>query len=530
MEFRILGPMEVTDGERLLELGGLKQRLLLAVLLLRRNEVVSPDELRAELWGERPPATAAKSIQVYVSRLRKELGPDKLVTRAPGYLLRVEDSELDAARFDRLLAEARTADLARAADLLRTALALWRGPALADLAYETSVQADIQRLAELRLTALEERIDADLAAGRHGQLIGELDALVVKHPLRERLRGQLMLALYRSSRHAEALNVYRSAQRELSEELGLEPSRELRRLEQAILRQDSTLDAPPDAAERPPERPRDTGRAPPDRAILVVPNAPPETDALLALAGPLAAAEPRRELIVACVVAPDAISVATTTLALRVRALRDRGHTARAAAFSSPAAGADIVRLTTEHGVDLLLMQAGKAPLDGEARVVLEQAPCDVALLLATSGPPRPGPVLVPFGGMRHDWAALEFGAWVARATDTPLRLIGAIGDARTNGRDASRLLADASLLVQQLAGVAAEPLLATPGRKGLLELAGTAGLLVVGLSDRWREQGLGRTRARLAASAPAPMVLVRRANAADERPGTRFGWSLTAR
>ena len=211
MEFRILGPMEVTDREHVLALGGLKQRLLLAVLLLRRNEVVSPDQLRAELWGERPPATAAKSIQVYVSRLRKELGPDKLVTRAPGYVLRVEDSELDAAQFDRLLAEARTADPTRAADQLRTALALWRGPALADLAYEAGVQADIQRLDELRLTALEERIDADLAAGRHGRLIGSWRRWSSKHPLRERLRGQLMLALYRSSRHAEALNVYRSA-------------------------------------------------------------------------------------------------------------------------------------------------------------------------------------------------------------------------------------------------------------------------------------------------------------------------------
>src|SRR4051812_32191930 len=124
MEFRILGPVEVADGERLLALGGLKQRLLLAVLLLRGNEVVSPDQLRAALWGERPPATAAKSIQVYVSRLRKELGPDRLMTRAPGYVLRVDGSELDAARFERLLAEARTADPARAADRLRTALAL----------------------------------------------------------------------------------------------------------------------------------------------------------------------------------------------------------------------------------------------------------------------------------------------------------------------------------------------------------------------------------------------------------------------
>jgi DNA-binding SARP family transcriptional activator len=528
MEFRILGPLEVTDGERALALGGVKQRLLLAVLLLRRNELVSPDLLRAELWGERPPATAAKSIQVYVSRLRKELGADKLVTRPPGYALRVEDSELDAAQFDRLLAEARTADPARAADRLRTALALWRGPALADLAYETSVQPDIQRLDELRLAALEERIDADLAGGRHGQVIGELEALVVKHPLRERLRGQLMLALYRSSRHAEALNIYRNAQRELSDELGLEPSRELRRLEQAILRQDPALDALPEPTEQPAEPPRDTAQTP-DRAILVVPRAPPDTDALLAIAGPLAATEPRRELIVACVVGPDAISDAASTLSRTAGALRDRGHAARAAAFSSPAAGADIARLTTEHGVDLLLMEAGKEPLGGEARVVLEQAPCDVALLLAAGGPPRPGPVLVPFGGMRHDWAALELGAWFARAARRPLRLIGATADAHTNGRDASRLLADASLLAQRQAGVAAEPLLAKPGRKGMLELAGTAGLLVVGLSDHWREHGLGRTRGRLAAAPPAPLVLVRRASSADERPGTRFGWSLTA-
>ena len=399
------------------------------------------------------------------------------------------------------------------------------GPALSDLAYESSVQADIQRLEELRLTAGEERIDADLATGWHGRLIGELEVLVAKHPHRERLRGQLMLSLYRSSRHADALNVYRIAQRELSDELGLEPSRELRRLEQAILRQDPELDAPPQVAERPPETPRD---APPERSILVVPRVPLGTDALLALAGPLAATEPRRELIVACVVAPDAVGAGAAVLARAAGALRDRGHAARAAAFSSPAPGADIVRLTTEHDVDLLLIEAGGAPLDGEARTVLERAPCDVALLLAAGGPPRAGPVLVPFGGMRHDWAALELGAWVARATGEPLRLMGATGDERTNGRDASRLLADASLLVQRLAGVAAEPLLAKPGREGMLELAGGAGLLVVGLSDRWREEGLGRTRGRLAAAPPAPTVFVRRASAADERAGTRFGWSLT--
>jgi DNA-binding SARP family transcriptional activator len=524
MDFRILGPLEVTDGERALALGGVKQRLLLAVLLLHANEVVSPDQLRAELWGDVPPATAAKSIHVYVSRLRKEFGPDRLVTRAPGYVLRVDASELDAARFERLLETARqTADPAATARTLREADALWRGPALADLAYETSVQADIQRLEELRLTAVEERIDADLAAGRHAELIGELESLVAKHPLRDRLRGQLMLSLYRSSRHAEALNVYRVAQRELSDELGLEPSRELRRIEQAILRQDPELDA-----ERPPDTPPDSGRAPPDRSILVVPRMPEGTDVLLTLAAPLAATQPRRELIVACVVAADTIGAAATMLAGTARALGERGHAARSAAFSSPSAGEDIVRLTSEHGADLLLMDAGRAPLDGEARIVLERAPCDVALLLAAGGPPRPGPVFVPFGGMRHDWAALELGAWVARATGAPLRLMGATADERTNGRDASRLLADASLLVQRQAGVAAEPLLAKPGRKGMIELAAAAGLLIVGLSERWQQEGLGRVRSRLAAAPPAPTVLVRRASTADERAGTRIGWSLT--
>jgi hypothetical protein len=185
------------------------------------------------------------------------------------------------------------------------------------------------------------------------------------------------------------------------------------------------------------------------------------------------------------------------------------------------------VRRAARDGVDLLLADAPPSA----AAALLEHAPCDVALLVA--GTLRPGPVLVPFGGGWHDWAALELGAWVARATGAPLRLIGATANGRGDGRDASRLLADASLILQRTAAVVAEPLLAAPGRSGLRAAAEGAGLLVVGLSDRWRQEGLGRTRAELIHDPPAPTVLVRR----GPRPGglapreapTRFGWSLTA-
>jgi hypothetical protein len=192
-----------------------------------------------------------------------------------------------------------------------------------------------------------------------------------------------------------------------------------------------------------------------------------------------------------------------------------------------------VVRLASQESVDLLLTDAGRSPLQGEVEVVLEQAPCDVAMLVEAGGSLRAGAVVVPFGAAWHDWAALELGAWVAGATDVPLRLIGAASDRREDGRDASRLLADASLIVQRTAGVVAEPLLANPGRKGVMAVAGGAGLLVVGLSERWRQEGLGRVRGALVESPPAPTVLVRR----GPRPGglappetaTRFGWSLTA-
>ena len=248
VEFRVLGPLEVVDRGRAIPLGGAKQRAVLAILLVHAGEVVSVDRLVEELWGDRPPDTATKTVQVYISRLRKALGEGALVTRGGAYLLDVQPDQLDARRFEELLGEGRNAlargDARAAGDRLRQALALWRGPPLAEFAYDGFAQAEIARLEELRLAALEARIEADLADGRHAELIPELEALVRDHPTREQLRGQLMLALYRSGRQQDALGSYQDARRALSEELGLEPGRDLQQLQRAILAQDPALDAP----------------------------------------------------------------------------------------------------------------------------------------------------------------------------------------------------------------------------------------------------------------------------------------------
>jgi DNA-binding SARP family transcriptional activator len=241
LEFRILGPLEVADDGRQVELGGAKQRALLAMLLLHANEVVSSDRLIDALWEEDAPEGSRKTLQVYVSGLRKALGSDRLDTQAPGYRLRLVADELDVARFERLAGEGR----------FRDALALWRGPCLQEFAYQRFAQAEIDRLEELRLVCLERRIEEDLDQGRHAGVAGELEGLVRAHPLRERLRAQLMLALYRSGRQAEALEAYQEARGVLTEELGIEPSQELRTLQQAILQQDSSLAVTPGA--EPPE-------------------------------------------------------------------------------------------------------------------------------------------------------------------------------------------------------------------------------------------------------------------------------------
>ena len=246
-EFRILGAVEVVDGGTLVDLGGARQRALLAILLVNRGEPVAADRLIEQLYGARPPRTALKSLQAHVSRLRKALGGNGRVrTEAGGYAIALTPDELDADRFSALIGDGRAAaaqgDAKAAARAFDDALALWRGRPFGDLAYEDFAQAEISRLDELHASCLEERLEIGLALGRHDELRPELERLVAEHPLRERLRGQLMLALYRSGRQAEALEAYQAARRALVDELGLEPSRALQELEQAILNQDPKLD------------------------------------------------------------------------------------------------------------------------------------------------------------------------------------------------------------------------------------------------------------------------------------------------
>jgi DNA-binding SARP family transcriptional activator len=248
VDFRILGPLEVIDRGRPVELGGPRQRAVLTALILSANRDASADRLIDDLWGERPPASARTTLHVYVSRLRKVLGTARITTHTTGYALALKSGELDAERFEQslaagvaALAEGRAAE---AAETLTGGLAEWRGPALADVAYDEFAQAEIARLEDLRLTALEERFEAELALDRSTpELVSELEALVTEHPLRERLRGQLMLALYRAGRQAEALDAYRSARETLADELGLEPGAPLQRLERAILNHEPELEA-----------------------------------------------------------------------------------------------------------------------------------------------------------------------------------------------------------------------------------------------------------------------------------------------
>jgi DNA-binding SARP family transcriptional activator len=245
MQARILGSLQLEEGGRRIPMGGARQRAVLVSLLLHANEVVPSEQLLMDVWGEDSPSSAANSLQAAVSRLRRVLPRGRLITKAPGYLLRIFPDELDVSLFHQLVSEgheALTVGVAeRAAQTLRQALSLWQGPALADFRYEPFAQAEIVRLEELHLTCLEERIEADLALGLASVLVAELRRLVSEHPVRERLRGQLMLALYRDGRQTEALEVYREFRSVLQDELGLEPSPQLRELETAILRHDSLV-------------------------------------------------------------------------------------------------------------------------------------------------------------------------------------------------------------------------------------------------------------------------------------------------
>jgi DNA-binding SARP family transcriptional activator len=519
MDFGILGPLEVNDEGRVVALGGTRQRALLALLLLNANQVVSRDRLIDELWGDEPPESGTAALQVRVSQLRKALGAggEAIVTRAPGYVIHVGSDRLDLQRFERLVSEAerdaRGGDPARASSKLDEALSLWRGAPLADLAYESFAQPAIARLEELRLVAHELRIETELALGRQNELVGELETLVAAHPLREGLCRQLMLALYRAGRQAEALEAYRTTRGTLIERLGIEPGPRLQELERSILRQDRSLDlvATPTLL----------------RSILVAGLGDRPLELLLALAEPLARRS-EREVILARVLEDRAALAAAADLAgADCDALRARGVTARTAVFTSGAPGEDVARLAAEQGVDLTLVSAPELLEDGAVAALLRSAPCDVAVVVGPS--PTPGAVLVPFGGSEHDWSAIELAAWLADSWRVPLRLAG---PAVEGGKDASRLLANASLAVQRALGIAAEPLLVDVGPGQLVAAAGAAAISVVGLPERWRTEGLGSTRTALAASG-RPVMLVRK----GLRPGglappqnlTRFTWSLAA-
>ncbi len=514
------------DGVQV-RLGGPRQRALLAILLVQANEVVPVTRLVDEVWGDDPPVTADNVLQTYVSQLRKVLGREAIATRGRGYVAAVQEGALDLRVFERrastgarALADGR---FGIAAVELRAALALWRGPALADLADEPPVRTVAARLDELRLIASERAIDADLACGRDVELVAELEALVARHPLHERFRAQQMVALYRCGRQAEALEAFHAARSTLVAELGIEPGTALRDVQRAILEHDPALATARASA----------GSAAPiaddPHRIMAAAFRHTAESALVALGAQLAEGD-ERELVVAASVA----SVAELGDAvLRLEAFRDQlggeGVTARTAAFTSVTPGHDFARLAYEQDVELLVVDAPDGLLeDARLLALLDDAPCDVAILVGARAP-GPGPVLVPFSGSEHDWAAIELGAWLARASRRVLQLAGA--STGSAGRDASRLLASASLAVQRGLGIAPEPLIVEPSPQALVAAARSAGIVVVGLTDRWRMTGLGRTRTALAVEPDLTTVLVRRGlrpgGLTPRDDGTRFTWTI---
>lgn len=519
MEYRILGPLEVWHDGEPVAVRGSRQRALLALLVMHANEVLSTDRIVDAIWGDETPDPGGAALRVRVSQLRKALGPGggQLVTQPPGYMLRLDDGQLDIHTFERLVARAEREPPEVAAEQLRQALALWRGAPLEEFAYEDFAQTAIARLEELRLLALERRVEADLALGRQRDVIPELEALASQHPLREGPVRQLMVALYRSGRQAEALEAFRRSRTVLVNELGLEPTPALQELERSILRHDPALDLAPPAG--------------PERSILVAPVQATSFDHLLAIAEPLAR-RPPRELVLAQLIASAAELPAASALARQRReSLQKRGVSTRSAAFTTERPGDDLVRITIEQDVDLVLIEAPPSLLDDPVlRRVLREAPCDVGALATRDGRFATGSILVPFTGAEHDWSAIEIAAWIARSQEVSLFLAGPIeGD-----RDASRLLARASLAVQRALGVAAEPLLVRFGVADLLAASERCSLVVVGLPERWRHNGLGQARLALVRDARPPVLVARR----GLRPGgltppeglTRFTWSIAGR
>jgi len=460
---RILGPFEAPA-----DVGEGKPRAVLARPALDCGSAVPAHELVEDIWGASPPPSAPKVLQAHVSGLRKALGRTAIETRGGGYAL---CTDTDLRRFEELAARARSEpDAGARARLLRDALALWRGEPLAEIR-EPFAAGAAARLSELRLEALSRRIDADLELGAGESLVPELHAVVQREPLRERPRAQLMRALYRAGRQAEALAVYRDGRTLLVSELGIEPGPELQELERAILHQDPTLAAHV-------EEPRDV--------VVCVGVAPVQ------LLGPLDRDLVLVELAAGLVDPPTAPG-------------------ARSAAFTTSDPVADTLRLAREQGAELLVVRDAPAEL-------LDGAPCDVALSNGVDAL-GDGPIAVAFGGGREEWPAVELGAWLARAHGRALKLLGT--EAGDDRRDASRALAGASLALQRFAGVTVLTALIPPGP------AAITGAAVVCSLPRAE---LDTTRQALLA-APFPVLLVhgglRPSGLAPAETRTRFRWSL---
>jgi DNA-binding SARP family transcriptional activator len=520
VEFRVLGPFDVVSDGVPIDLGGARRRALLALLVLSAGKVIGSERLVDELWGERPPATAGHVLHVYVSALRKLLPADVIVSRPPGYVLEVAPEAIDLQRFERLVAVGRKAlqagDPQAAASAFDDGLALWRGPVLEDFAADEFVQAEARRLDELRLAARELRAEAGIGLGGGPEVIAELEALSREHPYRERGHALLMRALAADGRQAEALAAYQAVRARLDDELGIEPGEELRAAHLAVLRQEVTPVAAPAVVA--------------SRGVVLAVAGDPQRLAAVAAVADAAALGSDRELIVACVLPrgetpPDVAGAARVAADVR-RTVRSE---ARSAAFASRDEAHDIAALAAENEADLVLLdigqlESGRARLPQSVRSCLEAVTADVALL--AGDPPLPGTLIAaPFGGGTHDWAATELAALIARGGGGSLRLIGVT----TADDDASRLVARAALAVQRAVGLDAEPALAEAGVESLVAAAGGSGGLVIGVSDRWRSEGLGETRRALVASAGSALVVRR-----GVRPGllappdarTRFGWS----
>jgi DNA-binding SARP family transcriptional activator len=531
MQFQVLGPLEVTSPSGPVRIGGAKKRQLLALLLMHAKEVVDADTLIDGLWGDSPPEGSGHALEAAVSRLRSLLDPGRIATQSLGYQIRVGQDELDLHRFDRLVREAHRArssgDVARAVTLLREATELWRGRPLPELGGGAYERPELVRLEELRLSAIEALVDARVELGEGPELVAELESLVREHPFREHLQAQLMRVLYRSGRQADALRVFATVRRMLVDELAIEPGPELQALQIAILNQHEALTQPP------------TRSAPADqqpRTILVAGQPTDDLGSVLRIATLLGRAGD--VAAIAAVVADQATDLGAAVRAANgARAeLAESAIVTRAAGFVSQAPGSDIVRVCQREDVTLVLIRGPRVEEGGRFgafhEAILGGSPADVGIVVegrGSSGWPAEAIVAVPFGGTDDDWAAVELAVAIATRNQARLTLVGFPTQAH-DAASVSRLLADASLLVQRVAPLMAEPRLAAEPAQAL-DALGDANLVIAGLAGDWRRVGLGASRARIASEIAGTMLLIRR----GVRPGllappegrTAYSWSI---